>query len=107
MSRIIRVKVITELSEELKTKYSDFHGIYLFGSQARGEANNNSDYDIAIVFNNPSTWQVKNELISIIYKYMLEYDIIIEPIFMNSNDIIKPNSPLKFNILKEGIYYGV
>ena len=35
--------IINEIKEELKQKYSDFRGLYLFGSRARGDFNENSD----------------------------------------------------------------
>lgn len=42
--------IIDEISGELKKKFSNFLGFYIFGSQARGNSNDESDYDIAIVF---------------------------------------------------------
>ena len=42
-------KIIEELKAELKSKYPDFKGIYLFGSHARGDFNEDSDYDLIII----------------------------------------------------------
>ena len=51
--------IIKELIEELKSKYTDFKGIYFFGSHARGEANDDSDIDLALVFEREVIWKLK------------------------------------------------
>ena len=45
----LKEKIIDELKAELKSKYPDFRGIYLFGSRARGDFQNDSDYDLAFI----------------------------------------------------------
>ena len=99
-------KIINEIKDELKGKYPDFNGIYLFGSQARGDASIDSDYDIAITSHYNLKWQIKDKMISSIYEYILKYDIIIEPHFLTEEDLINPKTPLNYQISKEGIYYG-
>jgi predicted nucleotidyltransferase len=58
-------KVIKELSSVLKKKYSDFRGIYFFGSRARGIYK--EDYDFVFVFDRKVSRKFKDEIRKIIY----------------------------------------
>jgi uncharacterized protein len=98
-------KIIKELLEELKQKYSDFRGIYLFGSRARGNFYEDSDYDLAIIFNRKPDSQLKREISHIIAMVMIEYQVIIDNPVLDFNDLIEPVTPLRENIKKEGIFY--
>ena len=98
-------KIINELLNELKGKYPDFRGIYLFGSRARGDFNEYSDYDLAMIFNRDVDRKLKNEVRSNISRVMIENDIIIDNPFLIYNDIIEPVTPLNENIKNEGIFY--
>lgn len=42
--------VITDLKTSFNSSFDDFEGMYLYGSQARGDFNKDSDIDIAAVF---------------------------------------------------------
>lgn len=98
-------KIINELLMQLKQKYSDFKGIYLFGSRARGDFNEYSDYDLAIIFKREVDSQLKREISGIIAMMMLEHQVIIDnPVFSYKN-ILDPNMPIIDNILKDGIFY--
>jgi len=99
--------IINEIKEELKQKYSDFRGLYLFGSRARGDFNENSDYDIALIFDREINWRFKNEISSIILKYELEYEILFDDLLFNYKDILTPITPLRKNIYNEGIFYEI
>jgi predicted nucleotidyltransferase len=41
--------IIDELKSELKSKYPDFQGIYLFGSRARGDYNDMVKFEVSII----------------------------------------------------------
>ena len=98
--------IIEELSSELKSKYPDFRGIYLFGSRARGDFNEESDYDLAIIFDNQINWKFEDEISSMIWLKMIKYEIIIDSFVYNLNDILNPITPVRENINKEGVYFG-
>ena len=98
--------IIKEINSTLKLRYSDFYGIYLFGSRARGDNNIDSDLDLAIIFNNKIEQKLKSEISHIMADFMLKYEIIIDnPVFTYS-DIVNPRIPLAENIQKHGVFYG-
>jgi predicted nucleotidyltransferase len=99
-------KIIDELKSELKAKYPDFRGIYFFGSRARGNADEYSDYDLAFIFDRQIDWKFEEEIIRITCKYDVKYDLIIDPHIFEINDIIVPITPFRNNIKEEGIFYG-
>ncbi|TAL67112.1 MAG: nucleotidyltransferase domain-containing protein [Bacteroidetes bacterium] len=99
-------RIIEELIGELKSKYSDFRGIYLFGLHARGEANEDSDIDLAIIFDREIDWRFKDAVRDIIIEKEIEYSVIIDSHIFNSNDIIKPKELIIDEINTKGILYG-
>ena len=45
-------KTITNYIKLIREKYTDFESVYLFGSYARGNSNQDSDIDLALIFKN-------------------------------------------------------
>jgi predicted nucleotidyltransferase len=77
--------------------------IILYGSWARGEANENSDIDIAVVLDgkiNPS--KEIERMIGLITELNLKYDVLISVYPVSLKDYMKVKSPLLMNIKKEG-----
>jgi predicted nucleotidyltransferase len=95
------------MSKTLKKKYNDFRGIYFYGSRARGDSNSYSDYDIVTVFERTIDWKFENEVLNIIYDFIVDNDIIIDCKVYSVNEISNPVTPLRINIKKEGQLYGV
>ncbi len=55
-------------------------GVYLFGSRARGTARAESDYDVAVVFEDDfAFWPEQARLADIAYDSMLSDDILVQP----------------------------
>lgn len=100
-------ELIVKLKADLSQRFPDFSGLYLFGSRARGDYNNESDYDVALIFNNNIDWKFKDVIFDLINDYVLKYNIFIDTQFFNKTDFENTNSPLKYHILKEGIFYGI
>ena len=100
-------KIIREISKELKSKYDDFRGIYLFGSQARNDGHKDSDIDIAIIFDREIDRKFKDEIVGLIYEYEVINDLIIDSFIFKFKDILNPITPLRLNIKNEGIFYEV
>jgi predicted nucleotidyltransferase len=42
--------IIEKITDTLKRQYPDFKGLYFFGSRLKGVYEKDSDYDIAIIF---------------------------------------------------------
>lgn len=99
--------IIQEISDLLEKKYSSFQGIYLFGSRSYQNSSENSDVDIAVVFNRDIDRNFKNEIIDLIYDFDLEYDLIFDVKILSKNEISNPTTPFRSLIKENGIYYGV
>ena len=98
--------IIQEIKNTLKSKYDDFFGLYLFGSRARGDNNQFSDLDLAIIFKRKIDTNLKTEISHLMAEFMIKYDIIIDNPVFAYNDIINPRIPLAENIQKQGVFYG-
>lgn len=79
--------------------------IILYGSVARGTAENDSDIDIAIMFNRPFTDKENDSLSDFIVEMDLKYDKVFSVIDVNNEDYKKWQNIIPFyrNVEKEGI----
>ena len=100
-------KIIDEISELLEKQYSDFRGIYLFGSRISSDSNETSDVDIAIVFNKEINRNFKTEILDLIYDFDLKYDLFLDAKVLSSQEISNPTTPFRSVIKEKGIYYGI
>ena len=98
-------EIITELRQELTKLYGDqLKKLILYGSQARGDANEDSDIDLMIVLthlNSPGDeifrmGKIKNQL-------DLKYDQLISIFPISEEDFSDKKTPLLENIRREGI----
>ena len=69
--------VITALKTAFNSSFEDFEGMYLYGSQARGDFNKDSDIDIVAVFKEEN--KEKRRLIwRIVSKVEYDFDVSID-----------------------------
>ena len=59
------LNIINEIKKILEETYSDFKGIYFFGSQSKNVNPIESDYDLALIFSRKIDRKFKNEIIHI------------------------------------------
>ncbi len=100
------------LTEEAKAEYGDrLSRIFLFGSCARGDYDNESDIDVMILLNtNPEAVHKElNKAISIASKIGEEFDynVLLAPVVQSEDMFNKYLKVLPFyqNVIKEGIQY--
>ena len=105
-NKIVTEELIKELNLVLKQKYSDFRGIYFFGSRFKGNYKNDSDYDMVFSFNLDVDWRLRKEIIKIVYSFELKYDIFIDVKVHNIKDILDPLTPFRQAVLNEGVFYA-
>ncbi len=96
---------IVKLIADMKQRYPDFKGIYLFGSYARGDFKEDSDYDMALIFERSIDRKFKDSIRLRIMDYEIENQIIIDSHIYNYNDIQNPITPFREKVKSEGIYY--
>jgi len=95
-------KAVLEYINRLKRNYPGVRDVYLFGSYARGLADNESDIDIAVVFDElEDTFDMQLRLM----KLRREYDLRIEPHVFRSSDLDETH-PLSKEIMEAGLAVG-
>jgi predicted nucleotidyltransferase len=100
---------IQRLLAELKKGLTDLYGkrlkaVYLFGSYARGDYNNNSDLDVMIVLDNyTSYWDELVYSAELASDLSLEYDVTISRMIMTEDQWKKGDLPILRNIRAEGV----
>ena len=108
MSDRIIEEIINKLNMQLKKSYTDFKGLYFYGSRAAGKGAEDSDYDIVFMFERKKIDRsLKDEIINLVYDYELENDIIIDVRVYTFQSIQNPNTPFRLNVKTEGVFYGV
>jgi len=97
-------KIIKIFSDNIKDKLKNhIKNIYLYGSRARGDFNNGSDYDFLIVVDKRNK-NLENIITDETINILNQYDELISVIIYNENEWdFKKYIPLGKNILKEGI----
>lgn len=100
-----RDKVIEKILELSEKKYPDAE-IYLYGSQARGDANKFSDWDLLILLNSDNVpFSLETEIMDELYNIELETGQIMSPLIYPKKEWNTKYriTPLYENINKEGI----
>jgi uncharacterized protein len=100
-----RDKIIKKIIGITNAKYPDSE-VYLYGSQARGDATSLSDWDLLILLNLKSiSFELETKLMDEFYELELETGEIISPLIYSKKDWAKRHTltPLYENIQKEGI----
>ena len=65
-------EIARKLRDALKEAISDFEGLYVYGSQVRGDATEDSDIDIVILFANEEAKET-HEYYEILFQMMSDY----------------------------------
>ncbi|MGD1952233.1 MAG: nucleotidyltransferase family protein [Leptolyngbyaceae cyanobacterium] len=98
-------EILSSLKSKLTVLYQDrlLH-LTLFGSQARGEADKDSDIDVLIVLKPPVNAGAEIKHTSkIVADLSLQNDVVISCLFMDEDHYSTRNTPLLRNIRREGI----
>ena len=99
-------KIILDLNKTIKNFFSDFKGVYLYGSYASNSATDESDVDIVAVFANSLTREKRMDLWGIIGKLEAETDVVFDLHPMTIEELEK--NPVYYSqVVNKGIYYGV
>jgi uncharacterized protein len=100
-------KILADLKKHLIQNYDgSINKIIFFGSHARGESTQDSDYDILIVLDNDYSAKDENIILDLCYDINLKYDILIDAHLMSQREIksIRGKQPIFVNALKNGIH---
>ena len=100
-------KILSDLKGHLIRNYGDsVKDVVLFGSQARGDSNDYSDYDILIVLNKDYSGKDENQILDLCYDIDLKYNILLDVHLLSNHELnsIRGKQPVFFNALKSGLY---
>ena len=96
--------ILDELTTALRERYGDrFVGLWLYGSQARGEAHSESDVDLLLRLRNVSrpTREV-DRIVDIIADFNLRYGVLLSVLPIDEHALKTSDSPFWRNVRREG-----
>lgn len=86
MAKVINIPSAKNFVSKVSEKYAgNYQGSFLFGSQARGTARNDSDVDILVLLQHVDHWE-KRDIIDLAYDEYLATGIDIAPLIMSVGD---------------------
>jgi predicted nucleotidyltransferase len=96
--------VLKKFKKEVKQiNGNNLRKIVLFGSQARGKAERDSDIDVILIFQKEPSIKMKNRIREISNSLSLEHDVVIAEFLVTQSEFQKYKTPFLLNIKKEGI----
>jgi predicted nucleotidyltransferase len=97
--------ILDELKQRLSNLYGDrLAEMILYGSQARGDAEEGSDIDILVVLKGEvNACKEIDRTIDIVANISLTHDTVVSCVFMDEEYYSHRNPPLLMNIRREGV----
>jgi predicted nucleotidyltransferase len=99
--------MLSDLKNHLITNYGNsVMDVILFGSQARGDSKEYSDYDVLIVLEKDYSGKDENQILDLCYDIGLKYNILIDTHLISSKELtsIRGRQPVFVNAIKSGIH---
>jgi len=98
-------EIVAKLKSGLASIYGDrFKGVYLFGSRARGDHDDESDIDILIILDDVAEYAAEiertGELVSTL---SLEYGVSISRVFASEKEWDEGRTPFLLSLKKEAV----
>jgi len=100
-------KILSELKDHLIKNYGDsVRDVILFGSQAHGNSDIFSDYDVLIILGEKYSGKDENKILDLCYDIDLKYDILLDVHIISEKELrtIRGKQPIFVNAIKSGIY---
>jgi predicted nucleotidyltransferase len=99
-------QAMQELKELLMKEFPDYiDKVIVFGSQARGSAEDYSDHDILVILKKSYDWKFKDRVYDITWEVDFKYDILTDIKLISKEDLdsIKGKQPFISDALRNGI----
>jgi len=99
-------EIARKLRDALKEAIADFEGLYVFGSQVRGDATKDSDIDIVVLFGQERFYQ-PDEFYDILSKIRYDYYNIIDlDILPYTKKELERNYSFHDEVVNKGEFYA-
>jgi len=97
--------ILPELKAGLVELYGDrLKRVLLYGSQARGDADEDSDIDVMVVLEGPvSAGEEIRRTIALVWRLSYDNDTVVACTFVSETDYRSARGPLIKNVLREGV----
>lgn len=98
-------EAVSDFIEDIREIYGEeLDGIILYGSRARGDADEESDIDLLVVLKNfDDFWEEFRKITDLSSEVSYTYDVVLSAIPVKRKDYESQMSPLMLNVRKEGI----
>jgi predicted nucleotidyltransferase len=106
MAADVRIpEVVREFRRRLEVLYGErLRGVVLYGSYARGEADEGSDMDVLIVLDDLVDEEAElRRMDPIADELSLSHDVVICNLVIGARDFVRRDSPLLMNVRQEGV----
>ena len=100
-------EIIKQLKTHLIKNYgSNIKDVILFGSHAKGNPNEFSDYDILILLKREYSGKDENHILDLCYYIDIKYNVLLDVHILSQNELkkIRGRQAVFVNALKSGIY---
>lgn len=100
-------KILIDLKQHLQKHFGDsVKDVVLFGSQARGDSREYSDYDILIILDKDYSGNDENKILDLCYDIDIKYNILLDIHLLSDREIEtkRGKQPIFINALKSGLY---
>ncbi len=100
-------ELLIDLKKHLKKNYGNsIKSIVLFGSQARGDSSEYSDYDVLILLDKDYSGKDENRILDLCYDIDLKYNVLLDVHLLSQKEISsrRGKQPIFANALKSGVH---